>query len=343
MRVGRATYALTAAAALMAGALSGGPVVVQGSGAPVDASSLALVSTASIGGCESPLKGVLGDFYPGPAASATYESLFAKSFALPHLSTHVPQGITTWTNWNGKGKTILIVSMYRKVDDVEKPSYLVAIDPSTGRHLGTVEVAGGHLGGIAIAGKYLFGQDRDKKAPTKEPVRRYKLSKLKSKLEEAIKKGNRPYLSAEKGLQTIAGAGFMQAYKGEVWAGHFNGSTSDKLYRYKVSSDGKLKATGKPYEVPAKTQGVLITSDRLIFSIAKGQKEQSKIVVTDRRRDLDDAKIRCFTAPSLSENMARIGNQVFLVFEGGSYKYPDAANRIKNVHTVDLRKLRTLS
>lgn len=341
MRVGRTTYALTAAA-LMAGALAGGPVVVQGSGAPVDASSLALVSTASIGGCESPLKGVLGDFYPGPAASATYESLFAKSFALPHLSTHVPQGITTWTNWNGKGKTILIVSMYRKVNDVAKPSYLVAIDPANGKHLGTIEVAAGHLGGIAIAGKYLFGQHADKKAPTWEPVRRYKLSKLKSKLQEAIKKGNRPYLGREKGLQKIAGAGFMQAYKGEVWAGHFNNTKADKLYRYQVGSDGKLKQNGKPYEVPARTQGVLIAQDRLIFSVSNGQK-LGKIVVTDRRRDLDDAKIRCFTAPSMGENMARIGNQVFIVYEGGSYKYPGAENRIKHVHTVDLRKLRTLS
>lgn len=342
MRVGSATAFGTAA--VMLAIFAGGAAEATGSDATAtddDARPVALASTAKISGCEGAIDDEDGAFYPGDAASETYEQLFEKSFALPHLSSHVPQGITVWKNWNGKGQTILIVSMYRKVDDVEKDSYLVAIDPVTGRHLGTVAVAGGHLGGIAIAGKYLFGQDRDKKAPTAEPVRRYKLSKLEDKLAEAIKKGTKPYLGRESGLQTIAGAGFMQAYEGEVWAGHFNNYETDKMYRYKVNSEGKLTRTGSAYEVPARTQGVLITSDRLIYSVSDGQ-NHGKLVVTDKRQDLDDARTRCFTAPSMGENLARIGNQVFMVYEGGSYKYPGAENRIKHAHTADLTELRQL-
>jgi hypothetical protein len=297
--------------------------------------------TAKIHGCESAIDDEDGAFYPGDAASETYEELFAKSFALPYLSSYVPQGITTWNNWNGKGKAILVVSMYRKVGDEEKNSYLVAIDPATGAHLGTVEVAGGHLGGIAIAGKYLFGQDQDMPAPLAEPVRRYKLSKLEDKFTEAIKKGNKPYLGREAGLQYIAGAGFMQAYAGEVWAGHFNNYDNDKMYRYKVSSTGKLTRTGSAYEIPARTQGVLITSDRLIFSVSNAN-DHGKLVVAHRAYDFDDAETRCFTAPSMGENLTRIGNKVFMMFEGGSYKYPNSENRIKHAHTADLTELRQL-
>ncbi len=282
-----------------------------------------------------------GAFYPGDAASETYEDTFVKGFAIPHLSTHVPQGITFWKNWNGKGQNVLIMSMYRKVDDVEKNSYLVAFDASNGKHLGTVEVAGGHLGGIAIAGKYLFGQDADKKAPTKEPVRRYKLTKLADKLKEAIKDDERPYLGRESGLQTIAGAGFMVAYEGRVWAGHFNNFENDKMYEYKVSSTGKLTVTGSSWEIPRRTQGVLVTSDRFIFSVSDGN-NQGKIVVAERKHKLSDADQRCFVAPSMGENMARNGNEVFLVFEGASYKYPNAENRIKDVHVGDLTDLRKL-
>lgn len=292
--------------------------------------------------CEQAQSGETGAFYPGAAASQTYEELFAESFALPHLGTHVPQGITVWENWNGKKQTILVVSMYRKIDDVGQKSYLVAIDPATGKHAGTVEVAAGHLGGIAIAGNYLFGQDADKKAPTKEPVRRYKLSKLSVAFAEAQKKGNRPYVGRESGLQTIHGAGFMQAYKGEIWAGHFNIATTDKMYRYKVSSSGKLTVNGSGYEVPARTQGVLITSDRFIFNVGYGQGKAGRMIVAERKNSLKDAAQHCFATPSMGENMARLGNRVIAVYEGGSFQYPRAVNRVTHAHEAPLDRLLAL-
>lgn len=324
MRVGLGRAAV--AVGVVLAALANGPAV----GTAAAASST----------CDKSLSGS-GAFYPGPAASAVYESLFAKGFAIPHLSTHVPQGIATWEDWNGKGQDILVIGMYRKVGFSAKNSYLVAIDPATGRHIGTVEVAGAHLGGIAIAGGYLFGQDQDQPAPAREAVRRYRLSKLEDTFEEAHRKGTRPYLGRERGLQFIAGAGYMHVFDGEIWSGHYNDDHVDKVYRYRVDSTGKLVRQGSGYEAPARTQGILVTADRLIFSVGNAGR-QGRIVVATRHHKLSDAKQRCFVAPSMSENFARIGNRVFLVYEGGSYKYPGATNRIANVHVADLAALRTL-
>lgn len=295
-------------------------------------------AAAASGSCAKAQSGP-GAFYPGNAASAVYESLFAKGFSIPHLSTHVPQGIATWENWNGKGQDILVIGMYRKVGESQKNSYLVAMDPESGEHIGTVEVSGGHLGGIAIAGEYLFGQDQDLPTPKSEPVRRYRLSKLEDTFEEAQRKGTRPYLGREKGLQFLRGAGYMYSYDDEVWAGHYNDDHVDKVYRYRVDSKGKLVQNGSGYEAPPRTQGILVTADRLIFSVGNGE-GLGKIVVATRHHELSDARQRCFAAPSMSENFARVGNRVFLVYEAGSYRYPGATNRIENVHVVDLSELR---
>jgi len=284
---------------------------------------------------------VPGAFYPGRAASAVYESLFARGFAIPHLATHVPQGIATWRDWNGDGQDILVVAMYRKVGTTQESSYLVAIDPATGTHLATVAVAGGHLGGIAIAGGYLFGQHRDRPSPTEEPIRRYRLDRLAAMFEEAAATGTLPYLGRERGLQTLPGAGFMHAYRGEIWAGHYNADRVDKVYRYTVDATGRLVQKGGSYQAPARTQGILVTSDRLIFSVAKGN-EHGRIVVAERRHRLSAARQRCFVSPSMGENMARVGNRVFLVFEGGSYKYQHTTNRIADAHVADLTALRAL-
>ncbi|MGQ0843688.1 MAG: hypothetical protein ACT4QF_06095 [Sporichthyaceae bacterium] len=334
-------------AAVVMAAVAGAPASASGSGdsgplaqpAAVDSSTTPVRATSEP--CEGAQAGALGAFYPGPAASPRYESMFSDGFALPHLSTHVPQGVTTWSKWNAKGQTLLVVSMYRKVEDRQYNSYLVGIDPTTGRHVGTVEVAAGHLGGIAIAGKFLFGQHADKKAPTREPVRRYRLSKLKDAFESAAKTGKRPYLGRESGLQTITGAGFMQAHGGEIWAGHYNHHSVDMVYRYKVDSAGKLSRNGAGYEAPARTQGLLVDSDRLVFNVSNGSR-QGRIVVTDRKRDLDDATVKCFVAPSMGENMARIGDRVFVLYEGGSYRYPSAVNRVTRLHEASLTSLRHL-
>jgi hypothetical protein len=142
--------------------------------------------------------------------------------------------------------------------------------------------------------------------------------------------------------QWIHGASFMTSYDGRVWAGHFDSDDPDKMYEYKVSKAGKLSKVGSAWEVPAQTQGVLVLSDRFIFSVSDVFDQGSLVVVT-RHHELDDSDGRCFRVPSMGESLARLGDDVLFDFEGGSSKYPKSTNRITDVHVAPLDELRSLS
>jgi hypothetical protein len=85
-----------------------------------------------------------------------------------------------------------------------------------------------------------------------------------------------------------------------------------------------------------------VLSDRFVFSVSDGF-GQGELVVVTRHHSLADAGGRCFRVPSMGESLARRGNDVLMIFEGGSYKYPQATNRITDVHIAPLDRLRSLS
>jgi hypothetical protein len=45
----------------------------------------------------------------------------------------------------------------------------------------------------------------------------------------------------------------------------------------------------------------------------------------------------------MGESLARLGDNELLDFEGGSYQYPRATNRIGDVHVAPLDKVRSLA
>ncbi len=293
--------------------------------APVGVAAPALAAIS----CTDAGSGGSSGFYPGKSASDVYDATFAKAAAIPGLPTYTPQGLTTWENWDGKGNDLLVMGAYRK----GHTSRLYGINPQTNATVGVVKVKESHLGGIAAAGKYLIAQNRQ--SGNTGEIRKYKLSDLKT----AMKASGTPYLSSTGGTQQLYDADFMAAYKGQVWSGKFSTDGNDKMYRYNVSSAGKLTRTGSAYEIPPKVQGVLVTSDTFIFNTGLSA---GKIWVTKRQYSLGDG--RCFTSPSHGENLARVGNTVFLNFEGGSavYDSPDTRNKITNLHRASLTELRSL-
>jgi hypothetical protein len=275
-------------------------------------------------------------FYPGPSASKEYDSTFQIGFHVPYLKTYTPQGMTVWTNWNGHHDDLVLIAMYRK----GSRSYLVAFDADSGERYATLQLAEGHLGGMSVAGKYLFAQDGAYQG--NEPVRRYRLATLEKAIKKAHKKDSKPFVAMASGTQMIHGASFMTTYDGHLWAGHFDSDEPDKMYEYKISKAGKLSKVGSAWEVPAQTQGVLVLSDRFIFSVSDVF-DQGTLVVVTRHHELNDAAGRCFRIPSMGESLARLGDNVLLDFEGGSYKYPQATNRIGDVHVAPLDKVRSLA
>src|SRR6185312_4753929 len=69
-------------------------------------------------------------WYPGPSASATYDSTFHSSVAIPAgllSGRYVPQGLAYWNNWNGTSEDILLISAYHDGNGDKTPDGSSAI------------------------------------------------------------------------------------------------------------------------------------------------------------------------------------------------------------------------
>jgi hypothetical protein len=302
------------------------------------ASLVAGVGTASpaaadVGACAATGNGGTAGFYPGPSASDVYDDTFAKGPAVPGLPTYTPQGLTTWSNWDGKGHTMLIVGAYRR----GSASRLYGIDASTGRNVGTVKIAETHLGGLAVVGKWLITQGSETTASS-EKVRTYRLSDLRAKM----KAGDLPSLKAYGKTQNVYSADFMSGYGGSIWTGRYAYGV-DKMYEYKVDARGRLKQVGTGWQIPPKTQGILVTGDRFFFNTWNNTRQADLWVVERGGHTLALAEGRCFRNPSMAEGIALAGGRVFSVYESGSSLYRDkATNPIAHLHTAPLSALKAL-
>lgn len=268
-----------------------------------------------------------GPFYSGPDASTAYDKAFSQSFALPDEKTHVPQGVAAWRNWDGKGHNIFLVISYH----TGQHARIYGITPA-GSLVGTMEIADTHAGGIAVVGNWVYVEN------TSTSIRKYRTSDIRLGLNH---RRGYLYVKSTGTPRKVYGASFMTASGSYLFSGKFNDSARDKMYAYKVNSDGSLTTQSGGYQVPMKTQGVAVLSDRFIFSTSYGRGNRGNIYVVKRGySSLDSAKLRCFRSPSMNEGMTVYGNYVYVVFEGGSYEYSSGAlNPIAHAHKGLLSKL----
>lgn len=308
----------SAAAALAAAALAVGLAVAPLTATP--ASAAISCSTAASSGS--------GPFYSGPDASTAYDRAFSLSFGLPDENTHIPQGVGTWRNWDGKGHTIFLLVSYHPGQHAR----IYGITPAGGL-VGALEIADTHAGGIAVVGNWVFVEN------TSTSIRKYRTSDIRIGLSH---RRGYLYVKSVGTPRTVYGASFLTAYGSYLFSGKFNDSSRDKMYAYKVNSNGSLTTQSGSYQVPMKTQGLAVLSDRFIFSTSYGRDNRGNIYVVKRGYpNLDKATLRCFRAPSMNEGMTVYGNYVYVVFEGGSYAYRGSArNPITHAHKGDLSKLR---
>lgn len=317
----------------LAGLLAAGTattVALTGPEASQAATTATAAATRAIS-CDTKTGG--GSFnYDGPAASTKYDSRFSNSAALPKLGSYVPQGIGTWWNWSGK-KNLLLVTMYH----TGKQSLIVGIDPATNKVVGDVAIAETHGGGITTSMGWAFVQG------STNGIRKYKLSTLAA----AMKKAGTPYVKAVGSERKVYGASFLTSYGDSLWSGKFNDKGRDKMYEYKIKSNGTLVTVNRAWEIPTKTQGLLVTKSHFIYSTSYGRKNLSNLYVVRRgQTDLDKAKLSCFRAPSMSEGITEFGGRAYLVFESGSYPYrsdPATKNVITRLHKASISSLTSLA
>lgn len=286
--------------------------------------------------CDTRSSGRPAAFYDGPSASYAYDSRFGGSAGVPHLATHTPQGLATWWNWR-RGRDLLLVTSYRDGGD----AYIIGIDPRTGKHVGTVAIAESHASAITVSHRWAFVQGR----PTRNgqaTIRRYRLSALR----KAIAKRGVPYVKQEGTASTVYAASFMANWAGHVYAGKFEKNGRGRMHRYRINGNGSLTTLPGSWEVPKKTQGLLVTRNHFVYSTSYGRDKRSNLyVVRQGQTDLDRATLKCFRAPSMSEGIAEHGGSVYLLFESGSHKYarPRPMNVIGNLHRAPLSSLTSMN
>lgn len=265
-------------------------------------------------------------WYDGPSAGYVYDPPFyPTNYYLTWLGTHTPQGVATWPNWNGTGSDLLLVTSYRD-DDY---TYLQSINPATGANLPGLQLAGFHAGGIAVVGGWVY-------ISAGTEIRRYRTSALRAALESG---GG--YVVMED-YQYVEAASFLGSYGGYVFAGKFDSAARGWMHQYRVESDGSLTRVGSGWQVPTKTQGVIVTGTHFVFSTSYGRQNRSNIYSVRRGTytdNLDNATLYCFRAPSMSEGMTQWNGSAYVVYESASHLYasdPTTRNVIPNMHRVSM-------
>jgi hypothetical protein len=299
-------------------------------------------STASAELCYTDSSGKDGPFYDGPSASYMYDDTFRRTnIRLGHFDSHIPQGAATWSNWNSEQDLLLFTAYSAKGG---RP-FIMAFEPKSTKHIGTVSVSSqhesvNHAGGIAVFEKlgwaFMSGPERKDGQST---VVSLSLKKLK----QTIKDNG---VIAPESETVVTSASFLTSHgpTDTLWVGHHSPDKLGTMEAYKVGADGELTALSGRWEVPKKTQGLVVTKDLFVYSTSLGNDNRSNIYVVRRGKnegDLSRAKLVCFRAPSMAEGMTVYGNKVFLIFESAADHYVEKKPRnvIPHAHQASLAKL----
>ena len=267
----------------------------------------------------------------------------------------MPQGLATWSNWphGAPGSDLLLITSY---DPKKRYALIIGVEAKTGTQMGAARIAYSHVGGIAVFEKLGWAFVSDEEA---RKVRKYSLAKLA----DAISTSDKNILDSEGPDQSVIGSSFLTSHgpTSTLWAGEFKTSTKGgrpRMKSYKVDKKGRLTLQIGVWEVPVKTQGVVVTEDFFIFSTSHIRTKRSNLYVVRRGEDefdLDKARLFCFRGPSMAEGVAIHGNDLYVAYESGAAKFnppkrpgspllqePCPRNKIKNLHRAKLVSLEEL-
>lgn len=275
--------------------------------------------------------------YAGPGASAIYDRYFEVSHGVPHLRTHVPQGLATWPRWN-RADDLLLITAYSSRGE---HACLIAIDARIGEHIGTAKLRASHVGGIAVFAQlgWAFVSSAHKRK-----VRRYALEDLA----KAIRQSD--YVR-QAGSDNVFGSSFLAAESdtSTLWAGRFDADESAAMRAYEVRDSGALSARAGVWQVPKATQGLVVTKGMFVYSCSWGRRNRSRIYLVRRGEgssSLEKAHKRTFRAPSMSEGMTLSDHELYVVYESGAHEYRKGERKPRNIidrlHRAPLSELERL-
>src|SRR5581483_8132855 len=241
--------------------------------------------------------------YDGGSVSALYDRLFQPAEpTVPYLDRYVPQSLLAWDDWDGSGENLMLLGMYR----AGSPSYLVGLDPDTGRPLGTVLVRSSHLGGMGFVGPWLFAGDNPWPAPGSPSVLRYRTDELRSAMQDSIADGRPVALDPVGAAQPIEATDFITVDGDSVYTGnHGSDGVPGLMYRYRMASDGQLRRVEGPWRIPDRAQGMVATRRDFVFSSDGGPGTRGQLNVVRRAAPAASGNpVACVWIPSMPEDVA---------------------------------------
>ncbi len=297
--------------------------------------------------------------YAGPSASRVYDWVdpsaqttrrFSPKVNIPAGlldNRYVPQGLTSWANWNGTGEDLLLIAAYHDGDGDSEPDGasavfgVVANGSRAGTGLGRMLITTGHVGGLAVYRGWLYvGSESD--------IRGYRLKTVRDALSGADSNTVHPRAYNRTSSFPVA---YLGKGDGHLWAGQFSETSSTRLNGYVQTSrtTGTLDyQSDTQVYAPKKAQGVAVTSSQVIFSTSYGRNDRGNIWIFPRgQQSVTDANSYCFRVPSMNEGVTVLRGRLYLGFESGAYTYnrglDDPDNPITRVHSAALTDVTSLS
>jgi len=251
-----------------------------------------------------------------PPRYETYYSIFTRGAAhIPYLDTtpYVPQGLAYWPQ-----RDAMIVSYYHEDGGNAR---LAIVDRTTSRLLKTLVLADtGHAHALAVSTNHLW-------LATTGRMVRYSLADVALTADGATLPENADFV--------LKAHSFVEVTGNRMYVGSFHTDTTGTAYRYTLDAAEEPVYDDHSFTVPARVQGMAITPTHFVWSRSYGRDNDSELTVDPR----DGAITRRVVAPNMSEDLATVGGELYVVYESGARKYADADYKVRTIHHGPLGEL----
>lgn len=249
-----------------------------------------------------------------PARYQTYYSMFLRGEQrIPYLDTtpYVPQGLTHWPATDA-----MVVSYY---DDNGGRARIAIVDRGSSAHLKSLYLDDrGHAAALATSANYLWVASTQ--ADGTKKVIRYRWSTVAGAANNSEITRTSDY--------TLRASSFLEIYGSKMYVGSFHTDSNGTAYRYSLDANEVPQYDDHSFTVPSQVQGMAITAEHFVWSRSYGRNNDSTLVVDPRSGPI----VRTVTAPNMSEDLATVGGELYVVYESAAMKYADADYQVRTIH-----------
>src|SRR5690606_34104943 len=232
---------------------------------------------------------------------------------IPYLDTtpYVPQGLTYWPAWDA-----MVVSYY---DDNGGRARIAIVDRVTSVHLKSLYLDDyGHAAALATSANYMWLASTQSDGTKK--VIRYRWSDVAAAADNSVLKRNKDY--------TLLASSFIEIYGNKMYVGTFKTDSNGTAYRYTLDANEEPVYDNHSFSVPPKVQGMAITATDFVWSRSYGRNNDSELTVDPRQ----GAITRRVVAPNMSEDLATVNGELYVVYESAAMKYSDSDYKVRTIH-----------